>query len=272
MTLENREMLARAEYLIMKYAIEIPTELRALVSPHLELLVNEANHELEWDELIDLLEEMFSSRTLVAHTRSRGCFTPSATEIAAALEEPIAELPHRDPLQNTFYTVTTPSLERFHELERQYGEDAATPELDDPGLDDPGKDGSMRLLHTMLRVGDLDRSLAFYTEILGMQLLRKKEYPGGRFTLAFVGYGPESQGACIELTHNWDTGSYQVGDGYGHIALEVEDAYKACEDIKNAGGNVTREAGPMKHGTTVIAFVEDPDGYKIELIQKKTTS
>lgn len=128
----------------------------------------------------------------------------------------------------------------------------------------------MRILHTMLRVGDLDRSLSFYTEVLGMKLLRQKDYPGGRFTLAFVGYGPESEGAVIELTHNWDTDNYDLGSGYGHIALEVDDAYKACADIKAAGGNVTREAGPMKHGTTVIAFVEDPDGYKIELIQKKT--
>ncbi len=127
----------------------------------------------------------------------------------------------------------------------------------------------MRILHTMLRVSDLDRSIAFYTEVLGMQLLRQKDYPGGRFTLAFVGYGPESEGAVIELTHNWDTQSYDLGSGYGHIALEVDDAYKACADIKAIGGNVTREAGPMKHGTTVIAFVEDPDGYKIELIQKK---
>ncbi|WP_334157625.1 lactoylglutathione lyase [Oryzomicrobium sp.] len=127
----------------------------------------------------------------------------------------------------------------------------------------------MRLLHTMIRVGNLDKSLAFYTEVLGMQLLRKHDYPDGRFTLAFVGYGPESEGAVIELTHNWDTTAYDLGNGYGHIALEVDDAYAACAEIKARGGKVVREAGPMKHGTTVIAFVEDPDGYKIELIQKK---
>ena len=128
----------------------------------------------------------------------------------------------------------------------------------------------MRLLHTMLRVGNLDRSIAFYTEVLGMQLLRRQDYPDGRFTLAFVGYGPESEGAVIELTHNWDTTSYELGNGFGHIALEVPDAYAACAEIKQRGGRVTREAGPMKHGTTVIAFVEDPDGYKIELIQKRS--
>ncbi|MHB9705284.1 lactoylglutathione lyase [Alcaligenes aquatilis] len=127
----------------------------------------------------------------------------------------------------------------------------------------------MRILHTMLRVGNLDRSLAFYTEILGMKLLRQSDYPDGRFTLAFVGYQDESEAAVLELTHNWDTPSYDLGNGYGHIALEVPDAYKACEDIKARGGKVVREAGPMKHGTTVIAFVEDPDGYKIELIQAK---
>lgn len=126
----------------------------------------------------------------------------------------------------------------------------------------------MRLLHTMIRVGNLEQSLAFYTEVLGMQLLRKHDYPEGRFTLAFVGYGPESEGAVIELTHNWDTTAYDLGTGYGHIALEVDDAYAACAAIKARGGKVVRDAGPMKHGTTVIAFVEDPDGYKIELIQK----
>lgn len=125
----------------------------------------------------------------------------------------------------------------------------------------------MRLLHTMLRVGNLESSLAFYTEVLGMTLLRRKDYPDGKFTLAFVGYQPESEGAVIELTHNWDTPSYNLGDGYGHIALEVDDAYAACEKIKQRGGKVVREAGPMKHGQTIIAFVEDPDGYKIELIQ-----
>lgn len=125
------------------------------------------------------------------------------------------------------------------------------------------------MLHTMIRVGDLNRSLQFYTDVLGMQLLRKKDYPGGKFTLAFIGYGPESDNTVIELTHNWDTNSYDPGDGFGHIAIEVDDAYAACDEIKSLGGRVVREAGPMKHGTTVIAFVEDPDGYKIELIQKK---
>jgi len=127
----------------------------------------------------------------------------------------------------------------------------------------------MRLLHTMLRVGDLDRSLSFYTDVLGMRLLRRKDYPDGKFTLAFVGYQDEDEGAVIELTHNWDTASYDLGNAYGHIALEVENAYDACTRIKERGGKVVREAGPMKHGTTVIAFVEDPDGYKIELIQRK---
>ena len=126
----------------------------------------------------------------------------------------------------------------------------------------------MRILHTMLRVGELERSLAFYTEVLGMQLLRRQDYPEGRFTLAFVGYGPESEGAVIELTHNWDTPAYELGNGFGHIALAVPDAYQACAEIKRRGGVVVREAGPMKHGSTVIAFVQDPDGYKIELIQR----
>ncbi len=127
----------------------------------------------------------------------------------------------------------------------------------------------MRLLHTMLRVANLDRSLAIYTDVLGMRLLRRSDYPDGKFTLAFVGYQDESEGAVIELTHNWDTSSYDLGDGYGHIALEVDDAYDACARIKEKGGKVVREAGPMMHGKTVIAFVEDPDGYKIELIQSK---
>ncbi|MDE2387623.1 MAG: lactoylglutathione lyase [Betaproteobacteria bacterium] len=127
----------------------------------------------------------------------------------------------------------------------------------------------MRILHTMLRVGSLDKSLAFYTQVLGMKLLRRKEYPDGRFTLAFVGYQDEADGTVLELTHNWDTSSYNLGEGYGHIAIEVSDAYQACENVKKLGGKVTREAGPMKHGTTVIAFIEDPDGYKIEFIQKK---
>ena len=126
----------------------------------------------------------------------------------------------------------------------------------------------MRILHTMLRVGDLERSLAFYTEVLGMRLLRRQDYPEGRFTLAFVGYGDEAAEAVIELTHNWDTASYELGNAFGHIALAVPDAYRACEDIRARGGVVVREAGPMKHGSTVIAFVQDPDGYKIELIQR----
>lgn len=128
----------------------------------------------------------------------------------------------------------------------------------------------MRFLHTMLRVGNLERSLRFYNEVLGMRLLRRKDYPEGRFTLAFVGYGEESEQAVIELTHNWDTTSYEIGNGFGHIAIAVPDAYRACEEVKRLGGKVTREAGPMKHGGSVIAFVEDPDGYKIEFIQKQT--
>jgi len=121
----------------------------------------------------------------------------------------------------------------------------------------------------MLRVGDLKRSIDFYTKVLGMKVLRQKDYPDGRFTLAFVGYGDEDKEAVLELTHNWDTAKYDLGNGYGHVALEVDDAHKACEDVKKLGGKVTRDAGPMKHGTTVIAFVEDPDGYKIEFIQRK---
>jgi lactoylglutathione lyase len=128
----------------------------------------------------------------------------------------------------------------------------------------------MRILHTMLRVGDLEKSIAFYTEVLGMRVLRRKEYPEGRLTLAFVGYQDEAEGTVLELTHNWDTSKYDLGTGYGHIAIEVDNAYQACEEVKKRGGEVTREAGPMKHGVTVIAFVEDPDGYKIEFIQKKT--
>lgn len=127
----------------------------------------------------------------------------------------------------------------------------------------------MRLLHTMLRVGDLDKSIDFYTRILGMTLLRRNDYPDGKFTLAFVGYGPESEHAVIELTYNWGVDRYELGTAFGHIALEVDDAYAACDKIKAAGGKVVREAGPMKHGSTVIAFVEDPDGYKIELIQRQ---
>ncbi|CAM2140920.1 glyoxalase I [Pararobbsia alpina] len=127
----------------------------------------------------------------------------------------------------------------------------------------------MRMLHTMLRVGNLERSIDFYTQVLGMQLLRKHDYPEGRFTLAFVGYDTEDKASVIELTHNWDTEKYDIGSGYGHIALEVDNAAKTCDDVRNKGGKVTREAGPMKHGTTVIAFVEDPDGYKIEFIERK---
>ncbi len=127
----------------------------------------------------------------------------------------------------------------------------------------------MRILHTMLRVGDLDRSLRFYTEVLGMRLLRRTDYPDGKFTLAFVGFQDEKDGAVLELTFNWGVDQYDTGTGYGHVALEVDDAYAACAEIKRRGGTVTREAGPMKHGSTVIAFVQDPDGYKIELIQKK---
>ena len=126
----------------------------------------------------------------------------------------------------------------------------------------------MRLLHTMIRVGDLDRSIGFYTDVLGMKLLRRKDYPDGRFTLAFVGYGDESDTAVIELTHNWDMKSYEIGNGFGHLAVSVADAYKACEAVKAQGGKVTREAGPMKFGGGVIAFVEDPDGYKIEFIER----
>jgi len=127
----------------------------------------------------------------------------------------------------------------------------------------------MRLLHTMLRVGDLPRSIGFYTGVLGMKLLRQHDYPEGKFTLAFVGHQPESEGAVIELTYNYGVPQYELGTGFGHIAIEVDDAWAACEKVRALGGKVTREAGPMKHGTTVIAFVEDPDGYKIEFIQKK---
>lgn len=127
----------------------------------------------------------------------------------------------------------------------------------------------MRLLHTMLRVGDLERSLAFYTGPLGMKLLRRRDFPGGRFTLAFVGYGDESETAVLELTHNWDTKSYEIGTGYGHIALGVPDIYATCAALRERGVKITREPGPMQHGTTVIAFIEDPDGYKVELIQRQ---
>lgn len=127
----------------------------------------------------------------------------------------------------------------------------------------------MRILHTMIRVGNLERSLRFYCDVLGMRMIRQKEYPGGRFTNTFVGYGTEADSAVIELTYNWDTDRYDLGDGYGHIALQVEDIYETCARITERGGQITRAPGPMKHGTTVIAFVEDPDGYKVELIQTK---
>ena len=126
----------------------------------------------------------------------------------------------------------------------------------------------MRILHTMLRVTDLDRSIKFYTEVMGMRLLRRQDYPDGRFTLAFVGYQDEASGPVLELTHNWDVTAYELANAYGHIALAVPEAYRACDDLRGGGGKVVREAGPMKQGATVIAFVEDPDGYKIELIQR----
>jgi len=126
----------------------------------------------------------------------------------------------------------------------------------------------MRILHTMLRVGDLERSLRFYTDVLRMQLLRRMDYPEGKFTLAFVGYGDEADSAVIELTHNWGVDKYELGTAYGHIAIAVEDAYATCDAVRQRGGKVTREPGPMKHGSTVIAFVEDPDGYRIEFIQR----
>lgn len=128
----------------------------------------------------------------------------------------------------------------------------------------------MRMLHTMLRVGNLEESLNFYCNILGMQLLRRKDYPEGKFTLAFVGYGDEASHTVLELTHNWDVEQYTLGDAYGHIALGVDDIYGTCLEISSRGGKVVREPGPMKHGSTVIAFVEDPNGYKVELIQLGT--
>ena len=128
----------------------------------------------------------------------------------------------------------------------------------------------MRILHTMIRVGDLDRSIAFYTGVLGMSLLRRNDYPAGKFTPAFVGFSDDPSAAELELTHNWGVEKYEIGTGYGHVAIEVSDAAKACDAVRALGGKVTREAGPMKHGTTVIAFVEDPDGYKIEFIQSRS--
>lgn len=127
----------------------------------------------------------------------------------------------------------------------------------------------MRILHTMLRTGDLDRSIAFYTQVLGMRLLRRRDYPAGEFTLAFIGYGDEADQAAIELTYNWGVASYDLGSGFGHIAIEVDDVYAACAQIKAKGGTVVREAGPMNAGTTIIAFVQDPDGYLIELIGRR---
>ena len=127
----------------------------------------------------------------------------------------------------------------------------------------------MRLLHTMLRVGDLEKSIAFYTGVLGMKLLRQKEYPDGEFTLAFVGYGDESANTVIELTYNWGVDKYEIGTAFGHIALEVDDVYQATDAIRQRGGRILRDAGPMNAGTTIIAFVEDPDGYQIELIGRK---
>ena len=127
----------------------------------------------------------------------------------------------------------------------------------------------MRLLHTMLRVGDLQKSIAFYTDIFDMELLRQKDFPEGKFTLAFLGYGNERENTVLELTHNWETDSYELGNAFGHIAIEVKDVYKACSDIDAKGGEIVRPAGPMKHGSTVIAFVKDPDGYMVELIAEK---
>ncbi|MBE9568826.1 MAG: lactoylglutathione lyase [Proteobacteria bacterium] len=127
----------------------------------------------------------------------------------------------------------------------------------------------MRLLHTMLRVENLEQSIKFYTEIMGMTLLRQKDYPDGRFTLAFLGYGDEKENTALELTHNWDTDHYDLGNGFGHLAIEVEDVYTAAEKIRDHGGKILREPGPMNAGTTLLAFVADPDGYEIELLQPK---
>ena len=127
----------------------------------------------------------------------------------------------------------------------------------------------MRLLHTMLRVTDLQKSISFYTDMLDMRLLRRKDFPDGKFTLAFLGYGNESESTVLELTHNWETDSYEMGNAYGHIAIEVDDVYAACEKIKSRGGQVVRDPGPMQHGSTILAFVRDPDGYMIELLGTK---
>ena len=127
----------------------------------------------------------------------------------------------------------------------------------------------MRFLHTMIRVGNLQKSIEFYTECFGMELLRQKDYPGGKFTLAFIGYGDEKENTVIELTHNWETESYELGNGFGHFAIGVEDIYATCDKLREKGAIITREPGPMKHGNTVIAFLKDPDGYSIELIERK---
>ena len=136
-------------------------------------------------------------------------------------------------------------------------------------MNDKADTGNYRFLHTMIRVRDLDKSIDFYTRLLGMKLTRRKDFPSGEFTLAFVGYGDEADNTVIELTHNWGTASYDLGEGYGHIAIEVDDVYEAVDELRNRGGKVIREAGPMNAGTTIIAFIEDPDGYPIELIGRK---
>ena len=128
----------------------------------------------------------------------------------------------------------------------------------------------MRILHTMIRVNNLDESIMFYKNFFGMKVIRKQDYPKGKFSLAFIGYGEEESSTVIELTYNWGTNNYEHGNAFGHIALEVDDAYKTCDEIKKKGGKILRDAGPMMHGKTVIAFIEDPNGYKIELIQKGT--
>ncbi|MCP3665779.1 MAG: lactoylglutathione lyase [Gammaproteobacteria bacterium] len=127
----------------------------------------------------------------------------------------------------------------------------------------------MRILHTMLRTGDLKRSISFYQDVLDMRLLRQKEYPDGKFTLAFLGYGEESEQTVLELTYNWGVSNYELGSGFGHLAIEVDDVYQATDRIRSRGGKILRDAGPMNAGTRIIAFVEDPDGYQIELIGKR---